>query len=728
MENPVPLKPMRTNYSTAGSLGAFPRRPRCWQLAVAIIILIGMADSRAADPGTNQTARVTISGYGFFGNLEMLRLLENFQPDKKLPSVITRNFVEDASLVLFAQANSEGYLNARLKVTFQLPDGSSQTAVWTNALDVRLPREFEANAADFRLQKGVRFYYESIQFKGLNAISERDARNFFVSGDTLVRLHANRIFSPDLLRSSIANLSEALRRKGYRSAVVKTNSVRMDEGTGAVTVQIGVEQGLPSMVRSVVVNVADGGGNPATNHWTVHPNQPYSSLWQQNFSRQLREDQYGQGYPDATVKLNVSQTQTNANEILMDLTARLTNGPLVYVAGVAYQGNKLTRTSVLENVVKLREGELLDRNAAEESRQRLARLGVFQSVNVDYEELDPTNWNVTYKLKESQPVSLSLLAGYGSYELLRGGVEYEDRNVLGLAQDLRLRAVQSFKSSSLDGVYTVPEIFGADMNGFVSGSGLRREEVTFTREEAGGSFGIQKFLDPIETDFSAHYDYQFLNAYGLGTANRNDVGVTYARSAAFIFDFNRDQRHTPILPVTGTKLFARLEFAAAGLGGNVTYQRFIFGGSYNLDLHGGLLLHLGVLQGDTLTMGGNSQQLPFTKRFFPGGANSVRGYQDGEASPLDATGQQLGAETYTQGNIEFEQLVTESWSVVAFLDAVGFAEDRTDYPFDEGLYSVGGGVRWRSIIGPIRLEYGYNLHRRAYDPVGTLHFSVGFPF
>jgi outer membrane translocation and assembly module TamA len=274
----------------------------------------------------------------------------------------------------------------------------------------------------------------------------------------------------------------------------------------------------------------------------------------------------------------------------------------------------------------------------------------------------------------------------------------------------------------------VPEIFGADMNGFVSGSGLRREEVTFTREEAGGSVGLQKFLEPIKTDFSVHYDYQFLDAYGLGTANRNDVGVTYARSAAFIFDFNRDQRHTPILPVTGTKLFARLEFAAADLGGNVTYQRFIFGGAYNLDLHGGLLLHLGVLQGDTLTMGGNSQQLPFTKRFFPGGANSVRGYQDGEASPLDATGQQLGAETYTQGNIEFEQLITESWSVVAFLDAVGFAKDRAAYPFDEGLYSVGGGVRWRSIIGPIRLEYGYNLHRRTYDPVGTLHFSVGFPF
>ncbi|MGN6385992.1 MAG: BamA/TamA family outer membrane protein, partial [Verrucomicrobiota bacterium] len=39
-----------------------------------------------------------------------------------------------------------------------------------------------------------------------------------------------------------------------------------------------------------------------------------------------------------------------------------------------------------------------------------------------------------------------------------------------------------------------------------------------------------------------------------------------------------------------------------------------------------------------------------------------------------------------------------------------------------------GGLRWKTLIGPARLEYGYNLHRREEDPMGTLHFSIGFPF
>lgn len=691
--------------------------------------MVGSVATHAADTSTNPPAKVSISGFGFFGNRELLRLLQNFQPDGKLPAVIPRNFVEDAALVLFSRAKTGGYLEARLEAKFTLPDGSHEKEVWTNALAVSLPRDFAATEASFRLRSGVRFYYDAIEFTGLTAIPEREARNFFVSGDTLVRLHSNRIFNPDQLKSSLANLTETLRRKGYRSAVVRASQVEMDEASGAVAVQIAVEEGLPTVVRSVAVTVAGGDLDSTTNHWRLHPDKPYSILWEQNLARRLREQQYARGYPDATVTFHVLEAGTNANNIIeLDLAAAVTNGPLIHVAAVKFRGNRLTRLSAIKSRVNLAEGDLLDRNTAEQSRQQLARLGVFSSVHLEYEDVTATNRNVIYELKESKPISWSVLAGYGSYELLRGGLEFENNNVLGLAHNLRLRGVQSFKSTSLDGQYTVPEIGGGDISAFLSGSGLRREEVTFTRKESGGSVGLQKYFDPIQTDVSAHYDYQFLDATGLGSTRTNEVGVTYARSAAFVFDFNRDRRDTPVLPHSGSRIIGRVEFAAADLGGDVNYQRFLFGGSYHLDLHGGRLLHLGVLQGYTSTLGGNAEELPFTKRYFPGGANSVRGYQEGEASPLDSKGKQLGAETYTQGNVELEQLITKSWSVVGFFDAVGFAKDRADYPCDEGLYSVGGGLSWRSLIGPVRLEYGYNLHRREHDPVGTLHFSVGFPF
>jgi outer membrane protein assembly factor BamA len=365
---------------------------------------------------------------------------------------------------------------------------------------------------------------------------------------------------------------------------------------------------------------------------------------------------------------------------------------------------------------------------AEASRQRLAQLGVFNSVQLQYEEMDEESRNVVYEFREGKAITLSVLAGYGSYEKLRGGLEFEDRNVFGLAHDLRIQGVQSFKSSEGDLLYTIPAVFGTDANLFVQGSGLLRKEVTFTRKEYGGGIGAQKKIVPIKTDLAVRYDYQFLNAVDFTEGATNRPGVDNAKAAAIIVDMTYDHRDHPLLPQSGLKLFCRTEFAAEALGGTVSYQRLICGASYHYDLHGGRLLHLGLLHGMTFTLGGDSDDLPFNKRFFPGGANSVRGYQQGEASPLDPNGAQLGAETFTQVNIELEQVLTKSWSVVAFLDVVGFAESRDNYPWDEGLFSVGGGIHWRTIVGPVRLEYGYNLDPRPQDPTGTLHFSIGVPF
>ena len=60
------------------------------------------------------------------------------------------------------------------------------------------------------------------------------------------------------------------------------------------------------------------------------------------------------------------------------------------------------------------------------------------------------------------------------------------------------------------------------------------------------------------------------------------------------------------------------------------------------------------------------------------------------------------------------------------IDQVGVSDLR--YPIDEYLYTAGLGVRYQTLIGPVRLEYGRNLNPRPNDPSGTLHLSLGFPF
>jgi outer membrane protein assembly factor BamA len=382
---------------------------------------------------------------------------------------------------------------------------------------------------------------------------------------------------------------------------------------------------------------------------------------------------------------------------------------------------------MLSRRVRIKRGELLNPIKAEDGRFRLAQLGIFDRVDLSYQPVDEQTRSVTYSVNEGKKLNVSLLFGYGSYELLRGGVEIEQNNIWGRAHTARLKLVQSFKASSGDFTYTMPEFVGTDMDVFFNGNGLRREEISFTRLEYGGGFGVHKYYRSLASDLTVRYNYQILNASevsGIVSAE----GVTNTAVGAIITDLKHDRRDNPLYPRTGYKVFGTLELASEYLGGEVNYQRLDLSSSWHQPIGGGRFLSLGVSHGVVLTVGSTREDLPFNRRFFPGGQNSIRGYSEGEASPRDAQGHIIGAETYTLGSVEFEQALTPRWSIVLFSDSLGFATQAQHYPFDTGLFSVGGGLRWKTIIGPVRLEYGYNLNPRPRDPSGTLQISLGFPF
>jgi outer membrane protein assembly factor BamA len=348
-------------------------------------------------------------------------------------------------------------------------------------------------------------------------------------------------------------------------------------------------------------------------------------------------------------------------------------------------------------------------------------------VGVRYDVVSTNRRDVVYRSDEGKRFDVSALVGWGSYEMLRGGVEFEAFNVLGRAHHARLRLTQSFKSSSVDFIYGMPELLGEDLDVFFTGEGLLREEVSFRREEYGGGFGVRKRLREISTDISLRYQYEVLHAADADP-DISEQGLPSADVGSVIGELQHDRRDNPLYPRKGYKVFSRFEIGAEPLGGDANYQRFEVASAWHVPLYDGAWLNLGLSHGVVLSSGAREEDLPFNRRFFPGGESSIRGYQEGEASPLDEQGEEVGAESFVLGNVEFEQALTRAFSFVAFVDALGFARDVENYPASTGLVSVGGGIRWKTIVGPVRLEYGHNLNPREGDPSGTVHFSLGFPF
>ncbi len=398
------------------------------------------------------------------------------------------------------------------------------------------------------------------------------------------------------------------------------------------------------------------------------------------------------------------------------------------VGEVRFEGNKTTRLGVLRRRVRLAAGEDLDLAEIERARYRISRLGVFEAVDLRYEPAEGAVRNPIFSVREGPRYETSLLFGYGSYEQLRGGVEHRQMNIMGFAHQSRLELVQSMKSTSGDYTYTVPELFGESLDGTARVFGLQREEIAFVAQEFGVDLSLKRSLRAINGQATVGYMFHVLRNRDntLATQATDDSQVNVASVNAGL---SGDQRDNPLRPRRGYHWSAHVEAADPRLGGQVTYQRFEFAGAYHTSWGEGRWVHVALTHGLITTAGASGDRtLPVNKRFYPGGDSSIRGYQRGEAAPRGADGLFLGAKTFFLGNLELEQAITPNWSIVAFGDALGMAVSLRGYPFEERLYSAGLGVRYQTLIGPLRLEYGRNINPRPRDPSGTWQFSIGYPF
>lgn len=697
-------------------------------LVMGCVLLVSQTGAAPAvvEPAA-KPATIKISGYGILGNRGLKRTLTTLELAGKKPEVFDATFIEDASLVLLQRIRRDGFLDPRISVTIQLHDGDRMEVNAAELLENPLPRPLYATGLHFKVSKGPLFFYDKVDFQGLQAIPYKQALGYFVEVGPFFDLKTARIYTPERLSQSLRNLSSALDQKGYREVEVTALPPVLDHKTGAVSVTVNVNEGPRYIARTVRENFDTTSEPEPREPRTLHPGKPYSHVWEADFAQALKTNLYARGFPDVKVTLRPEAREETNGVVQVDLVAEIVSGPRVKVGNVIVQGNRHTSSSFISRRLRVTRGEWLNPIRMERARSRLAELGTFNSVELSYRSVDGDTRDVVYNLNEAKRLNLSLLFGWGSYELLRGGFEAEYNNIWGLSHRARLKAVQSFKATSGDLTYTVPDFNLSDLDLFLNGFFLKREEINFTREEYGGGIGVHKYLLSYATDVALRYNYQILNAASIVPQVASE-GLTNPAVGSIVAELRYDRRDNPLYPSKGLKFFLTSESASDSLGGQGNYQRVDLSAAWHVRLGGGGTVSLGLGHGFDVSFGSPANNLPFNKRFFPGGANSIRGYQDGEASPRNEEGKIVGAESYLLGSVEFEQALTPNWSLVVFSDSLGIARRIADYPFDETLFSVGGGLRWRTIVGPVRLEYGHNLNPRPKDPAGTLQFSLGYPF
>ena len=676
-------------------------------------------------------SNVKVSGLGLLGNMEMerrLAFLSGVPPGE--PQALDHFVIEDIAYILLQIMRKDGYPDPQIQAHLHYEDGSEKQLSWSLPFDARVeegsPEAGLASVA-FQCDPGLLDFYHSVEIRGVKVIDEGMQADFFVPSGVLFTRRKDRAFTESNLESRLSRLLAAIRSHGYQQVRVAGREVERDPESGAVVVRIDIEEGPLHEIGLVTTEYTDAQGNRTRSTTEEFRGEILVNSWINDFRQSTFNDLYTRGFPDARVRVSrTPAVEIGPDRVQADLTFRAETGPYITFAGVEFKPEGLLKESVLRRQTNLRDLENYDLLAVEEGRRQLLALGVLRDVELEHVRIDDSTRKAAYTLSPGPNKSLVLLLGYGSYELGRVGFKWKHHNMWGRAHRYELELKQSFKSFDFDGRYVVPHFFDRRITAYFRTGYHFREEISYDRTTYEFVFGASRRMGIPGLNVSTEYALE--NQDTTRDSEPDFESLDRATVSSLSFRLSLDRRDSVLYPTKGFDASVYTKVASEFIGGNANFQTLGFSTSYHHFLGGATYVHLGLDYSTIFSGSPTSRNLPFNERLFPGGENSVRGYQRGEATSLTAEGEPIGAETFALVNLEIEQRIFSSFSVVLFWDGVVFDQNQTGIPQKEFLQSVGLGLRWRTPVGPIRLEYGRNIDPRPFDPKGTLHLSVGFPF
>jgi outer membrane protein insertion porin family len=452
---------------------------------------------------------------------------------------------------------------------------------------------------------------------------------------------------------------------------------------------------------------------------------------------------FDKGYISAAVQETVS---LNPDTGKVDIVYAIQENEIAYVNRINMRGNVKTKDIVIRRELRIHPGDRFDGTKLKRSRERLQNLGYFEEINYDIEDTDdPAKKDLVVDVKEAKTGAFSFGGGYSTVEQFVGFIEVEQKNFdwrnfpyfTGAGQDLKARASFGTVSQGFDLSFTEPWLFDYPVSfGFdlYKRSRQRESDLGYGYDEdvTGGDLRLGKELSEYVkggltyryeeikiTNISETATQDLKNEEGANTISSMTPSLTYD-SRDNVFDTHR-----------GDVLSASLETAGGVFGGDKDFWKLFCRGSHFFPMFRESALEVRLRLGIADTYA-HTERVPIYDRFFAGGAYSIRGYEERSIGPLDAaSADPLGGESMVIGNIEYTYPLLEFLKVAAFYDTGNVWSKASDIGSDKLYSSVGLGVRIKTPIGPIMLDYGIPLDTAPGEEdigSGKFHFSASHGF
>jgi len=598
--------------------------------------------------------------------------------------------------------------------------------------------ELDQNRVDiiFEITEGELTKVHRIVFVGNKRFSDSQLRSVVSTKESRWYrfLTSDDIYDPDRVSYDQDLLRQYYLGNGYVDFQVISSVAELTPSRDGFIITFTVEEGERYDVGSVTVasNLPNVNGELLQNEVTIEKGDHYN-LDLVDETIDLLTDTIGKsGIAFYDVSPKVTRRK---DEKLVDIVFEIGDGQRVYVDQIDISGNVRTLDSVIRREMQLAEGDALNRAKVRESERRIRRLGFFETVKL---EAIPTpiadRIILAVKVVEKSTGELSFGAGLSSDDGVLGNASIRERNLLGKGQDLALSFGVSLQDTQIDLSFTEPYFLDRPLSaGFdiFASEQDRKSESAYSERAAG--FGLRVGYEPAPRWRQA-WGYSFKDSDIDASAGASRFIVAQdgrSSTSQLTHKISYDNTDNFFDPSEGLRLSWNTKLA--GLGGSVAYLNNEAKASQFFPLAEQTVLQLSTRVGAVFGLG---QDVRLVDRYFLGGTN-FRGFAFSGVGARDtATGDALGGNYYYQSTAELTFPLGLSKEVGirgrTFID-VGAVFD-TD---DEGAgirdssdprVSIGVGLTWASVLGPLRLDFGYAVLKEDFDEDQVFTFSFGTRF
>jgi len=589
-------------------------------------------------------------------------------------------------------------------------------------------------------------------------------------------------------------------KHGFRDATVDTTVAK--SGTRQVHVTFAVHENEPTVVRKIAIKydstlISDKVRNRLT---TLHAKDPLDLVLLDSMRVMFQNEIWDLGYGDAVIDATVD---VDSIAHVGDVTMTVTPNRRTTIGKITISGNQRVNVSTIQNSLTFRTGDLYRQTDVLESQRNLYESNLFRLAAIDVPPQYDSVKNVIVDVTEATMHEARLGPGVSSVDFLQFQAHYTAYNMLGGARRLDVDAtVGNLFASALQGRGffrdVTSEVGAQNVSPYLEptyNASIDFRQPAFLQRPKD-QFGLGTFthrnINPgvfIDRGYGgqATFTHQFMPRFPISLNYRYELNRVDASEVYFCVNFGVCDTRTIVtlrshhslspvtltgfidrsdLPFSPTKGYvARLDFehASSLTLSDYRYNRAFFDGSLYAHKSGTqdvIATHLRVGWVRPLVAGLDSGVLNPRKRFYAGGANSVRGYAESQLGPrvltIDATSlgpedsfnggvcaatpgsirfcnpnssrlsnndfvsQPLGGTSLVEGSVEYRMPLPLGPNLRHFVGAVFIDGGIVGSATVRGLQSIsnltkgtfavtpGFGVRYQSPVGPIRVDVGIN--------------------